>query len=58
MSKVDSKIKKLKSTIKKSYVLETTNSGQEYRLYFTDAQVNKIVKLIAKELLYLNKMRF
>lgn len=46
-------LKKLRSKIRKSYVLDTTNSGQEYRLYFTEEQTQKILKLIASEILTL-----
>lgn len=43
-------LKKLKNKIKRSYVLEQTCSGQEYRLYFTEKQVDKIIKSIQTNL--------
>ena len=54
MSNVEKKIKQLKASIRKSYTLETTNAGEQYRLYFNENQVSKICKLIAKECLDLN----
>ena len=42
-------IDKLKSKLTRTWIEETTNSGQEYRQYFTKKQVNKLLEILVKK---------
>lgn len=39
----------LKSKLTKTWVEETTNSGQVYRQYLTKKQVNKLLEILVKK---------
>jgi hypothetical protein len=40
----------LKNKLSKTYVEETKNNGQVYRLYFTKKQIDKILQILQDEL--------
>ena len=38
----------LRSKLAHTFILETTNAGQEYRVYFTKKQIDKILEIIKR----------
>jgi hypothetical protein len=42
-------VSELKGKLNRTWIEETTNSGQVYRQYFTKKQVNKLLEILVKK---------